>query len=102
MNEVTRPCCVSTDNSQHDASCPRAQPKDYDHVGYLINGRWICKDCPKPTEELTCKVYYINIRPYSQQCARCRRLIVDGWKTSKDGVSPLNLFDGRWLEEEVS
>ncbi len=57
-------------------------------IGYLSNGQFHCTGCATDTH---CPVYPVNIGIYSQQCARCKRLIVDGVKKSADN-SPLNLF----------
>ena len=60
-------------------------------VGYLIEGQTF--HCPECASDKHCPVYRINIGIYSQQCAVCKSLIVDGVKKA-NRVDPLNLFDG--------
>lgn len=64
------------------------------HIGYLLNGKFYCLECAeKYTGGLPekIKVYEINIRPYSQCCIECDKIVVDGLK--KHGTNePLELF----------
>jgi hypothetical protein len=61
-------------------------------IGSLVKGQFCCNECtPFDCETVPIYVHRENVVPYSQQCSKCRILIIDGLKSSKDG-SPLNLF----------
>jgi hypothetical protein len=51
-------------------------------VGYLIGGQFYCPKCsdkqPEVREPCKIPVDTVNIAPYSQRCARCRKIIVSG------------------------
>lgn len=60
-------------------------------VGFLLRGKFLCPTCAFPQRGNLVPVYRVNIGIYSQQCASCKTLVVDGVKKA-DG-SPLNLFE---------
>lgn len=66
-------------------------------VGYLTDGLFLCHGCVgagaplKYVPGLPVPVYEINVRPYSQVCHECGRLVVDGFKQA-DRVTPLSIF----------
>jgi hypothetical protein len=56
-------------------------------VGYMRDSEFVCPECTG--EGQYSSVYLVNVKPYSQTCHKCGKLIVDGFKT--DG-KPLELF----------
>jgi hypothetical protein len=64
-------------------------------VGTLsrTDGGFSCLSC-RPVEMIDdpCKVFGVNVRPYSVVCHRCGALIVDGVKKA-DGSGPLCIYD---------
>jgi hypothetical protein len=63
-------------------------------IGWLKYPFFHCMDCGPITDETDAKVFLINIRPYSQTCHKCKKLVVDGIKKSIDNTTPLDLFTG--------
>ncbi len=65
-------------------------------IGYLTYGYFYCKTCEHERTRFGATasqvpVYLCNIRPYSQTCRECNKLIVDGAKKASGG--PLCLFN---------
>jgi hypothetical protein len=58
-------------------------------IGWLKMPTFHCMDCGPIQNETDAKVYEVNIRPYSQTCHKCGKLVIDGVKNQ--GV-PTNLF----------
>ena len=78
------------------ADTPERQEYDKTVFGTIDrkDGGFYCLTChPIETIDDPCKVYGCNISFYSQVCHGCGALVVDGAKTSKDGISPLSLYD---------
>lgn len=78
-----------------DAESPETEAFDNTVIGTLCrtDGGFSCLEC-RPVETINdpCRVYGVNVRPYSVVCHRCGALVVDGIKKS-DGSGPLCLYD---------
>lgn len=71
----------------------RTYPDDSTLVGYLVDFRFRCPQChanhPADDSQSAARIYGCNVRPYSQTCNICRRLILDGARTEG---KPVELF----------
>lgn len=66
--------------------------ENLERVGYLLpKNRVVCLDCKPRTCFEPCPIFHINIYPYKQSCATCKKTLVvgqtDSWPELFDGVT---------------
>jgi hypothetical protein len=65
-------------------------------LGYLCEGRFLCRACTNDVilmdrRVTTTSVYRVNVWPYSQHCWECGYVVLDAWQRA-DGNGGLSLF----------